>query len=152
MLAYATHADVEKYFIDFTFNATSQIKDSDVDAICVTEQAEVDGILEASTEYTVPITGTSALVIMKKLIELRAAAAAWRRMYVTTQSDQSTMADEWRKEADDLLNDIVAGSITLADAVVAASVDVSRAPRVASRTEIFTRDALDDFVDSHGTS
>lgn len=151
MTAYATHADVEKYFVAFTVSATSKVTDATIDAICVTEQAVVDGIIETATEYTVPITGTNALVIMKKLIELRAAAAVWRRLDANTQRDQSTMADEWAKEAKELLDDILAGVVKLSDAPVGTSVDVSNAPRVATRTEIFTRDSLDDFVDSHGS-
>lgn len=150
MTAYATHADVEPYLIDYAVSASSSVTETQVDAICVTEQAEVDGILEASTEYTVPITGTNALLIMKKLISLRAAAACWERIPATTQKDQLTMSDKFRAEADKLLDDILSGTMKLADAPVETSVDVSQAPRVSARTEIFTRDALDDFVDAHG--
>lgn len=150
MTAYATHADIDPYFIDYAISGTSTLTDSQIDAICVTEQAEVDGILEASTGYTVPITGTSSLAIMKKLIALRTAAAVWRRIHVTTQSDQATMADAWRKEADGMLDKILARDIILSDAPLGASATVSNAPRVTSTTEIFPRSDLEDFVSSNG--
>lgn len=150
-MAYAATADVQKYFLDFPFSATSKLKTADVDEMCDHDAAELDGILSAQTEYTVPITGTSALKVMKRLSALRVAASAWRRLHVTTQSDQATMADKWRDEADQLLELIISGAIRLGGAGVQAGVDASNAPRVASRTEIFSRDALDDFASAHGT-
>ena len=152
MVPYATHADVQVYFLDFPFAPTSKITDAQVDTICNTEQAEVDSILSAHGGYVVPVTGANSLMIMVKLVALRAAASCWRRLHVTTQSDQPTIADGWRKEADKLLSDILAGQVVLKDAQKESTASASTGPRITSQNEIFPRTSLDDFVSSYGPS
>lgn len=150
-MAYAVTADVQKYFLDFPITSSSRITTANVDEVCDTESVELDGIL-LGAGFTVPITGANSLKIMKKICALRVAASCWRKLHVTTQSDQPTMADEWRKEADELLEAVLSGEMLLVDAPTESSTSISSGPRFTSRDEIFERGTIDDFKDAHGNS
>lgn len=150
-MAYVVTADVQKYFLDYNFTTGTRVVAADVTEICDTESVELDGIL-LGAGFTVPIAGANSLKILKKICALRVAANCWRKLHVTTQSDQPTMADAWRKEADELLEAVLSGEVLLADAPTESSATLSSAPRYTSHNELFGRDALDDFKDAHGSS
>ncbi|MGY5854064.1 MAG: phage protein Gp36 family protein [Candidatus Thorarchaeota archaeon] len=64
-MAYATTANIASEFKNITFDATSAVTDTEVSSFIEQEEAVIDATI--SNRYEVPITGTSALKILKSV-------------------------------------------------------------------------------------
>lgn len=123
-MAYCTNADVAKEFKGVTFASSgTTISDSTVDGFISEADAEIDGVL--SRRYTVPITGTTALKIVKSISIKLVAQRVKDILDVQTgrSEDQQDVRSDSAKVARETLQSIIENKMTLVDAPLATSHD-----------------------------
>lgn len=119
-MAYSTSSDIASEFKNITFDSNTSLTDTEVTEFIVQTDAIIDGYL--NNKYSVPITGSTALSIVKRIsigLTVRRIIPILRvRTGVENleQDTQSVMDD-----AQKLLDDIIAGKIELTDASKASS-------------------------------
>lgn len=123
MAAYATTAEVQEEFkaIDFT-SSTTAVTTTEIDRFLLEAQAEIHTYL--ATRYTIPITGTEALVVMRTisiwLVKSRI-VMIMRQKQVDVKGDQDVGPVSLRKQAIDWLKMLASGKMVLSDAPVIAT-------------------------------
>lgn len=120
-MAYCTVTDVASEFKSITFSSTTPVTDTEVTNFIAMDEAVINGRL--GLKYTVPITGTSSLLIMKKISLLLVVGKVKNLMAVKSgeaKADQGGPGDPYIKQAMDMLDMIVNEDIILKDAVAAA--------------------------------
>jgi phage gp36-like protein len=113
-MAYSTLSDIQSLFGSITFNSTSKVTDTDITNIHIpSADAMIDGRLRKT--YSVPITNSDDLPLLKT-ISMNIAAGAIARIVYETTTQPNENAPAWAKFSigEKLLNMIVKGEITLA--------------------------------------
>lgn len=80
-MSYCAVSDVER-LMGIKFTATSRPATDDVSAFIDHAAADLDGVAQ-SAGYTVPVTGTQAVALMKRYNVYGAAVAAWHAGFVS---------------------------------------------------------------------
>lgn len=122
-MAYCTNANVASEFKDITFSSSTIVTDTEVDAFIAQVDAMIDGKL--GNKYTVPITGSGALLIVKMIsIYLTAYRVQSILELKTGETDKETSARNKNKDsAEKMLEDIFSGKMKLTDATLSTSHD-----------------------------
>jgi phage gp36-like protein len=122
-MAYCTQGHIESEFKDITFGAATPITDSDVARFIAEADAEIEGVL--SQKYVVPVTGTTALIILRQISIMLVKARIQEILQVKTgQSDSEQEATtNPAKKARDTLDLIQKGKMGLVDATIATTGD-----------------------------
>lgn len=120
-MAYSTTTQIQSEFKDITFSSTSAVTDTEVADIISMTDAEIDGRL--GVRYTVPITGTSSLLICRTISTFITAARVSKIIEVKTGESDRDMPRriEERNNALKMIEDIVSGKMLLSDAVAKGS-------------------------------
>ncbi len=115
MANYCTVANLEKFLPDVTFDATSKIKETEVLEFISGHSATIDSRVNAN--YVTPITGTQALLVVKKICEYLSIADVGPIVIggFGEATDEATPKD-YAKEAMDMLDKIESGELDLVDA------------------------------------
>lgn len=119
-MAYCTATEVASEFKGMTFSATTSVTDTEVAAFIAREDAFIDS--RVALKYTVPVTGASSLLIMKKVCLNLVVGKIKNIMSVKTgdpKADQGGPGDGLIEAAMGLLKMIVDEDILLKDAVAA---------------------------------
>lgn len=116
-MAYADQDDIEGEFKNADFGAVgSIITPTNISEWIAQEEAVLNGRL--GTKYTVPITGTSSLLIVNKISILLVCKRIRNKMTLKGMDpgkNQDGIEDE-RKYANELIDQIIAGTLLLSDA------------------------------------
>lgn len=64
-MAYATSTDIASEFKNITFDSSSAVTDAEVDGFIEQEEAVINATI--SNRYEIPVTGTEALKVLKKV-------------------------------------------------------------------------------------
>lgn len=108
-MAYCTVDDVQK-LIQLTFTLSGRPTMSEVGDIITNIDSRLDGVAQASG-YTVPVTGTAALALMKTASVYGVACAVWHAAYVS--DTPPARVDYWCQEYRDFLRGLRKGEIQL---------------------------------------
>lgn len=108
-MAYSTVADVEK-LMGITFTISGRPSTDDVDEAIISVAADLDGAAQAAG-YTVPVTGASAIALMKRYNTFGAACQAWHTGYVSQTI--APRADFWCTSYRDFLKALRDGKTQL---------------------------------------
>lgn len=122
-MAYCTVTEVASEFKGMTFTAATPVTDAEVTAFIAREDAMIDA--RAGLKYATPITGTSALLVVKKISLNLVVGKIKNMMAVKTgdpKADQGGPGDGLIVAAMGLLKMIVDEDIILKDAPAAAVV------------------------------
>lgn len=136
-MAYVTPAQIAAEFKSMTIGATGPVNTTNLADFIAQADAEINSRL--AVKYSTPITGTEALIIMQMISTYLVKARIQSILRVKTgkeDPDQDT-ADNLRKIAITLLDQLAKGTSILTDATLAVSAD-----GVKSR-------ASDDEVENH---
>ncbi len=95
-MAYCAVKDVED-LLGTKFSHDSRPPVREVEAMITTTEAELDGVAQAAG-YTVPITGTQGVALLKRYAIFGAGVAAWHTMIVDT--DEPARVTYWREQYD----------------------------------------------------
>lgn len=120
-MAYCTVEDIEKRFLSIDFTTTTSVTTSDVEAFIELNTAEIDGRLDGI--YSVPITGTKSLKIVQKICEFLTIADVHEILDQKNKREKGdiSVADGYREKAEQMLEAIEQGSMSLSDAESLAS-------------------------------
>ncbi|NOS67911.1 MAG: hypothetical protein HOO67_06160 [Candidatus Peribacteraceae bacterium] len=114
-MAYAVAADVAKLLPGMTFSDTTKVTTADLTEILSQVEAMVDAALQ--NIYTVPITGSAALKVVKMLVTHKAAAMVIER--TDQQGDKvHPKAAAWNKTFTDWLDLLEKETVRLTDAPI----------------------------------
>jgi len=108
-MAYCTVSDVERMTRD-VYTDSSQPSRARVETICTNVSAELDGYLAAGG-YTVPVTNTQALAMLKAVAEKCAAVQAWHESRDTDASFPKI--EDWRNDCVEFKRAIRKGEVWL---------------------------------------
>lgn len=111
---YCCVSDVASEFRDITFDDNSVVTKAEVNEFISRQSAIIDGIL--STKYTVPITGTISLIIMKELCALMVAGKVDRILRLRTGEKGQNSGRDFAKEAKDIMDKLLKDVLVLSDA------------------------------------
>lgn len=95
-MAYCDVEDIEKE-MQLTVSIGGRPDRDDVDAIIDDVAAELDGIAQAAG-YTVPVTGTQAVALMKRYNTICACVAVWHSGFVSDAAP--ARVDYWDKQCE----------------------------------------------------
>lgn len=116
---YCTNTEVASDFKNITFSATSTVTDTEVDEFIAQESAFIDSMI--CSVYQVPVTGTNALLLLKKICLHLVADRVRHVLYTKTGQDNK---DQDTKGLKSLSRDprgdlkkIQEGTLKLGDAV-----------------------------------
>jgi hypothetical protein len=122
MPIYHAQADVEQLLralgsrgVDFT--AGRPIPAADVTVYMNETEAVVEQRIRA--RYVVPVTDLTGVELLRYIAARLTAATVWRVIQGTTTAGESTKANEWERQAEKLLKEIVEGTTPLGDAELA---------------------------------
>jgi len=112
---YCTLADVQPLITGFTITATSTVTDATVTGEII---PEMDRYIEErlGRYYQTPITGTNALLTVKRIEKYLVAAEIVERVYMGQAPSDSPQSTTWRQLAEADLKRLVNGDIILTDA------------------------------------
>ena len=125
-MAYSEVSDIESEFKNITFDSNSAIEESEVNLFIAQEDAVIDATI--SNRYEVPITGSNAIVVMRKIsiayvayrvakiLNLKKDIPIPKEMISQSINEASTF-----RVAKKNLEDIQSGKIVLNDAVARSS-------------------------------
>lgn len=117
-MAYCTIADVSSEFKDTEFDANSAVTNTELTAIIDEESAVIDSYV--GMRYVVPVTNTTALLVLKKLCKLMAADRVRGILGVKTPTQEYSSEEkrQYVRGAIDDLKDIAAGRVNLPGATL----------------------------------
>lgn len=115
-MSYSTIDDVNGLLVGFEITKNSSISIDQVnnDIIPMGDQYIDDRL---GKFYQTPITGEKALITIRRISKLLAAAEVTQRLYIGQTPANSPQASTWRTYADKDLDRIIDGEILLSDAV-----------------------------------
>lgn len=118
-MAYCTSANVQSEFKNLVFSATSTVQSAECDDFIAQADARINSILGA--RYVVPVTGTTALLIVKTF-SIRIVTNRIKRILAIRAglTELETFAEE-DTEIEDALKEFASGEATLVDAVLLVS-------------------------------
>uniref|UniRef100_A0A6M3IS18 Uncharacterized protein n=1 Tax=viral metagenome TaxID=1070528 RepID=A0A6M3IS18_9ZZZZ len=138
-MAYSVYTDVTKLLLGMSFSeSTGKILTGDITNIIVDVDNWIDAML--SNYYSVPITGTESLLIIKIISKYAAAAEVLRRVTAGiqgTKTDNKT-GKEYQKRADDMLSAIQIGTMELTDATKTNASNIVRTGKYDATGELRT--------------
>lgn len=123
-MSYCAHADVAQEFKNMSFGTTTTPTATAITEFIAQADAFIDG--RVGMKYTVPITGTASLSIIKQISIGLVAARVKDILKVKTSAEainQATREGDPAKAALDKLDMIVKGTLILSDATLAVSGD-----------------------------
>ena len=119
MPSYTSLQAVQAEFKSVQFTALTTITSTDVEGFIAEEEAHLDG--EISAVYSVPVTGSQAVSIMKKLATMRVKARILDILPVKTgkgDADQGAPGDGLREQVEKTLTKIIEKKMILPGATL----------------------------------
>ena len=112
-MPYCTNADVSSEFKNIEFDANSAVTDAELTEIIKEESAVIDSYV--GMRYVVPVTNTTALLVLKKLCKLMSADRVRGILGVKNPSQEYDSEEKraYIRGAIDDLKDIAAGKVNL---------------------------------------
>jgi len=107
-MSYCTVTDVER-LMQMEFSIEGRPSKSDVESNIARIAARLDGVAQASG-YTVPVTDSQAVELMKTYNEFGAACMTWHAAFV---GDLPPRAEYWCTEYREFIKDLRAGAVQL---------------------------------------
>ena len=150
--AYGSLAGVQAYLAPtITLTTSTKVTTTDVTDALATLATTLDMRL-AAAGYLTPVMAADALVILDMCANLLVAADALERLMVSRDptTEKVSVAEVWRKQAEEILALIFEGTVRLTGAARATSGGVRDTPGVSSTASAFPIANTTDFVDSWG--
>lgn len=117
---------------------------AEAEAIMESVENEVDSALEDL--YTVPISGTLSLSVVKEMCILKTSGKIAQIQGAQGSDAYLALAREWIREADQMLKDIVSGVKDLSDATVGKTAELDTQVRGSFTTTNTTEDSNPSFT------
>lgn len=111
MTPYCTVPDVERYFLNKTFNCSDYLSNSEIQSFILQDAAIIDATIQ--TRYSLPITGKQDLLILQMLNEKMVVGTVDDIFREKTEDGKYNRQRNTRKEALDWLKKIQDGSFLL---------------------------------------
>lgn len=120
-MAYCEVADVEK-LMGAQFPLSGRPSKEDVEQMIADAAADLDGVAQAAG-YDTPVTGISAVALMKRYNTCGAAVAAWHAGYVSEA--EPARVEYWRTEYRDFITRLRKGEQDLPGETSASDLDAA---------------------------
>jgi len=121
-MAYCSVTEVASEFKDISFDADSSITETEIEDFIDQESAFIDA--KIAEKYETPVTGTSALLVLKKIC---IAVVAYRaKLILAVKTGEDSVDQETRANyqmVSKMISDIAAGKTVLSDATRATAHD-----------------------------
>lgn len=141
-MSYCASDDVKGLFQGVTFSSGTKVTSSEVEAWIDDADKLIDGYLKGS--YSVPITGSGSLAIIKQISMRLAGHQVERRLSIDSGvSDfDKVRKKDLRTEAMDMLKDIISKKLVLPDAPTSSSTGGAEGSAYAATTNqrVFNKD------------
>lgn len=110
-MGYCTVTDILAYYLGKTFNSSDYLTDTKVDALIAGDYSLIN--IKLKTRYSLPITDTNDLLFLKMINEMLTVGTIDDIFREKTEDGKFNRQRNTRKEALDLLESLVKGTLVL---------------------------------------